>query len=112
MKSLKKIFSVFSVLFLGASLFAYGGKAEETQTSIVGHIKYFGNAPFEFPGFETVDGFVYTIRIAENSTVTLKEIEAEQGYLLELTGEVAKDVKKMPDVLKDGVFLVSDWKKL
>lgn len=107
--SIKSLFIAFAFLFAGGSLFAFGGRAPQT---IVGHVKYYGNVPFEFPGFETVDGYIYTIKIEENADFSLKDITAAQGYLLELTGEIDKNQKNGLNVLKDGVFTVSEWKKL
>jgi len=107
--SIKSLFIAFAFLFVGAFLFAFGGRAPQT---IVGHVKYYGNVPFEFPGFETVDGYIYTIKIEENADFSLKDITAAQGYLLELTGEIDKNQKNGLNVLKDGVFTVSEWKKL
>ena len=109
---MKKLLSVFCIFFWGTMLFAFGGKAEDTKTSIVGHVKFFGNVPFEFAGFETVDGLLYTIQVADDSKIKLKEIESAQGYLLELTGDISKDNENIVEVLKDGVFIVSEWKKL
>ena len=108
----KKIFLAFCVLLVAGVVFAFGGKSEETQTTIVGHIKYFGNAPFEFAGFETVDGFLYTLKVQENAKFSLKDIEAEQGNMLELTGEIDKSQENGLNVLKDGIFVVYEWKKL
>lgn len=107
--SIKSLFIAFAFLFAGGSLFAFGGRAPQT---IVGHVKYYGNVPFEFPGFETVDGFIYTIQIEENSAFSLKDITDAQGYMLELTGEIDKSQKKGVNTLKDGVFVVSEWKKI
>lgn len=108
-KSLLK--AIFALVFPLCSLFAFsfGGRPPE---SIVGYVKYYGNVPFEFPGFETVDGYIYTIKIEENADFSLKDITAAQGYLLELTGEIDKKQKNGLNVLKDGVFTVSEWKKL
>lgn len=108
-KSLLK--AIFALVFSLCNLFAFsfGGRPPE---SIVGHVKYYGNVPFEFPGFETVDGYIYTIKIEENADFSLKDITAAQGYLLELTGEIDKNQKNGLNVLKDGVFTVSEWKKL
>ena len=112
LNSFKKIILMLGFVLCALSVFAFGGKSEETQTTIVGHIKYFGNAPFEFAGFETVDGFLYTLKVQENAKFSLKDIEAEQGNMLELTGEIDKSQENGLNVLKDGIFIVSEWKKL
>ena len=107
--SIKSLFIAFAFLFAGSSVFAFGGRAPQT---IVGHVKYYGNVPFEFPGFETVDGFIYNIQTEENAAFSLKDITDAQGYMLELTGEIDKSQKKGVNTLKDGVFVISEWKKL
>ena len=112
MKSLKKIFIAICAFFVcGTVIFAYGGNAEESQTTVTGYIKYYGNVPFEFPGFETVDGAVYTLRVAEDAKFTLKDVVQAQGYLIELTGTVDSSQKNGLNVLKDGIFVVSEWKQ-
>lgn len=110
MKSVIKV--IFLVLLAFSAVFqcfSYGGKAPQV---ITGHIKYYGNSPFEFAGFETEDGYLYTIEIDKNSDFLLADIEKETGYRLELTGKIDKSHRNGPNVLKDGVFIVSDWKKL
>ena len=110
--SLKKTIFAIIIAFLSLGAFAFGGKASDSQNSIVGYIKFYGNAPFEFPGFETVDGYVYTLKVKENSSFTLSELEKQTGNMLELTGEIDKSQKNGLNVLKDGIFIVSEWKKL
>ena len=105
----KKIILSLTLFISAFFAFSFGGLAPQTA---VGHVKYYGNVPFEFAGFETVDGFVYTLQVGENSPFSLKDIEAEQGNMLELTGQIDKSQKNAPNVLKDGVFVVSEWKKL
>ncbi len=102
---------VFAVLISGVfgvfNAFAFGGRAPQV---VVGSIKYYGNDPFAFPGFETVDGLVYTIKVSEKSSFTLEEIAAKQGNLLELTGKIDKSKKNGFNVLKDGIFVVEEWR--
>ncbi|WP_407429193.1 hypothetical protein [Treponema sp.] len=108
--SVKKVFCLISALFLTEqAVFCFGGRAPQVA---VGFINYYGNAPVEFAGFETVDGYVYTLQVEEGSKFTLKDIEAEQGNMLELTGQIDNSQKNGFQILKDGVFIVSDWKKL
>ena len=108
-KSFIKTLFFLAISFCASSVFAFGGRAPQTA---VGHVKYYGNAPFEFAGFETVDGYVYTLKVEEKSKFTLKDIEDAQGYMLELTGEIDTSQKNGFNVLKDGIFVVSEWKKL
>ncbi|MBQ0050885.1 MAG: hypothetical protein KBT11_02340 [Treponema sp.] len=105
-----KRFALASFLFALICGFAFGyGKAPAT---VVGHINFYGNAPVEFPGIVTVDGQTYGLKIAEGSAFTLKEISSHQGELLELTGEIENPKGPAYQRLKDGFFIVSEWKVL
>lgn len=93
----------------GAGVFAFGGKA---PASVVGHIKFYGNAPFEYPGIKTVDGNLYAVQVEENSGISLDEIKATQGKMIELTGRVEKKEKTSIFSLRDGTFVASEFKIL
>ena len=112
LSSFKKLLLLIAFSLCLIPIFAFGGKASDSKMSVVGHVKFYGNVPFEFPGFETVDGYIYTIQIEENAKFTLDDIKKENGYLIELTGEVDKSKNNGLNVLKDGIFVVSEWKKL
>lgn len=111
MKNLKLLFTTFALILAGVAGFSYGGTAPEPET-VIGHIKFFGNAPVEFPGLETDDGKLYTIQVAEGAKFTLKDITAAQGNKIELTGIIDDSQKIGLNVLKDGVIVVTAWKKL
>jgi len=105
-----RILIALIIFFAGSlSAFAFAGRS---QDSAVGHIKFYGNAPFAFAGFETKEGRLYKIEVEEGSDFSIKDIENEVGSLLELTGEIDSSRKNDFNVLKDGVFIVSEWKKL
>lgn len=106
---MKKIVALFLILFSCALSFGFGGNA---PTSIVGHIKFYGNAPFEYPGIETVDRKLYAVQVEENSGISLKEIEETQGKMIELTGRVEKKEKRSVFSLRDGTFVASEFKIL
>ena len=106
---IKKIAFLSLFALLSIQIFGFGRKAPQI---VVGHIKYFGNTPFEFAGFETVDGYIYTLNVAENLSFTIEELCTEQGNMLELTGEIDKSQKNSLNVLKDGIFIVDSWKRL
>jgi len=110
---MKKLFTILLFVFVSviptSFIFAYGGQAPQTA---VGSITYYGNAPFAFPGLQTVDGYLYTLAVEENAPFTLKDIEAAQGNLIEFTGTIDKSQKNGLNVLKDGIFIVSEWKIL
>ena len=95
--------------FFVAQGFSFGGSAPQVA---VGHIKYYGNSPFEFAGFETEDGYLYTLKVDDNPDFSLSDIEKEIGSRLEITGKIVKPRKKEPNTLRDGVFIVSEWKRL
>ena len=105
----KKLILISLTIFCLLPLFAFGGRAPEP---IVGTIKYYGNAPFEIPGFETIEGKVYSLDIEENSTFTLQDILVNQGHLLELTGKAEKIRIPAPNRVGKEVFIVSSWKRL
>ena len=109
MKNKKSICIALLLLASETIVSAFGGRAPETVT---GHIKYYGNAPFEFPGIETADGYLYTLQVEENAPFTIEDIEKEQGFALQFTGTIDKSQGNGLNVLKDGIFIVSEWKKL
>ena len=92
--------------------FPFGGRALSGQSEAFGHLKYFGNAPFVFPGFQTEEGLLYGLEVAENADFTLRDIENAQGCLLEIRGEIRAGEKNGLTALKDGIFVVHEWKKL
>lgn len=111
----KMAFITFVMLVLFSALipaFPFGGRAESGQAEACGHLTYFGNAPFAFPGFQTEDGLLYGLEVAEDADFTLKDIEKAQGSLLEIRGEIRTGEKNGLWSLKNGVFVVHEWKKL
>lgn len=106
---MKKILALLLALFFCQLCFSFGGKA---PASVAGHIKFYGNAPFEFPGIETVDGNLYAVQTDENSGISLKEIEKTQGKMIELTGRIEKKEKLSVFSLRDGIFIANEYKIL
>lgn len=80
--------------------------------SVVGHIKFYGNAPFESPGIETVDGNLYAVQVEEDSGVSIDDIKSTQGKMIELTGRVEKKEKRSIYSLRDGIFVANEFKIL
>lgn len=96
-------------VILSSSVFcSFGGKAPDHVT---GQVHLYGNVPFEFPGFETDDGHLYTLVLDDKNSddIMLEQISARQGELLELTGKIIKteDVDASHiNKLRDGEFVV------
>jgi len=110
---MKKIFAVLMVLASLAGFAFAGGKGDASAPDHAdGYIKWYGNAPFEYPGFVTVDGQIYTIAVEDGSSINVDDISALQGYLIHIDGRIDKLQIGGFQVLKDGVFVVSDYKKL
>lgn len=106
---------IFAVLLVFASVIGFtfaSGKGDTCPDHAVGHIKWYGSAPFAYPGFVTVEGNIYTIAVEDSSSFSVEEISALQGYLLQIDGRIDKLQIGGFQVLKDGVFVVSDYKKL
>lgn len=80
--------------------------------SVVGHIKLYGNAPFESPGIETVDGNLYAVQVEEDSGISLDDIKSTQGKMIELTGRVEKKEQRSIYSLRDGTFVANEFKIL
>lgn len=106
---MKKILFLFLILSLCAFCFGFGGKSPLT---VSGHIKFYGNAPFEYPGIKTADGMLYAVQVEENSGISLKELEETQGKMIELTGRLEKKEKRSIFSLRDGTFVASEYKIL
>ncbi len=105
---MKKLFLLLlGIFFCAFSLMAFGKRDVEC---VAGYINYYGNAPFAFPGFEAVDGRVFALKVKKGSSFTVKDIALKKGSLLELTGKIDTSALNGPDVLSDGVFVVSKWK--
>lgn len=106
---MKNFLTTLLILLCGAATFAFGGKS---PISVVGHIKFYGNAPFEYPGIETVDGKLYAVQVEEDSGILLDDIKSTQGKMIELTGRVEKKEKISVFSLRDGTFVTNEFKIL
>lgn len=110
---MKKRILFFAFIVLSTFCFAMG-KSDEVSSSerIFGFIKWYGNAPVEFAGIETVEGQIFTLRIEEGSPLELKQITSLQGHLLQLDGRIEKLDSINYQVLKDGIFYVQKFEDL
>ncbi|MBP5465813.1 MAG: hypothetical protein J6Y13_11660 [Treponema sp.] len=55
-----------------------------------GSVRFFGNSPFEYPGFQAEDGSQYTLEVQEGAEFTLDDISSHSGELIELSGKLKK----------------------
>ncbi len=109
---MKKIFAIFAALVCMLCSGFASGKAESCPDHAVGYIKWYGSAPFTYPGFVTKEGEVYTIAVEDGSSIKIEDISSLQGHLIRIEGRIDKLQIGGFQVLKDGVFIVSDYKKI
>ena len=107
---MKKLLFFFCALLFCAGCFGFS--KNDGIAEIQGVIKWYGNAPFEQPGFACQDGRVFSLSVAEKADFTLKELSSLQGTRLRLEGRIAENKKISPEVLKDGVFEVLTYEKI
>lgn len=106
----KSILTVLALLLCAATGFAFSRADDSAEAE--GFINWFGNAPVEFAGFQATDGKLYTLKVEDGSDFTLDDITALQGSKLHIEGRIEKEKQKGGfQVLRDGVFVVSSYKK-
>ena len=71
---------------------------------LIGTVSYFGNAPFEFPGFVCEDGKKYGIQISEDATCTLDDLKSHNGDRIKVTGTLTEEGPVLEKL--DGGFIV------
>lgn len=106
---MKKIIILISLLFSAFLCFAFSkpSKTQKKLDEVTGLIKVYGNDPFTFLGIETKDGRLYSIKADKNLN---DELQKTQGTLIEIKGTIENDEKNTLNRLKDGFFIVSEWK--
>lgn len=87
-------------------------------SKVEGYPVVFGNEPFTFIGIETLTSKedespkYYRIVCTEEEESALREM---QGYLIRISGRIVSGEKAFeeygPDVLSDGVIILSSWSK-
>ncbi len=108
---MKKNMIVFFVLICAAcSLFAMN--KNDSLTEAQGYIEWFGNIPFEYSGFKTLDGKLYSLEVESGADFSVKDIEALQGSLIYIEGRIKNTGGNQINALNDGVFVVKNFKKL
>lgn len=107
---MKKLLFFFCALLFCTSCFGFS--KNDGIAEIQGVIKWYGNAPFEQPGFACEDGRIFSLCVVEGAGFELKELSALQGTRLRLEGKIAGNKKTDPEVLEDGVFEVLSYEKI
>lgn len=113
---MKKILLALILITTSAILSAYSKPIQNTEMTLTGLVKVYGNEPVTFLGLKTDDGREFKIQADQN---TLSELQNNQGYKIEITGIVEKPAKIKSqnqaislDSLKDGKIIVTKWKSL
>ena len=86
---MKKSILVFAAICTIVLTFTSMGKNK--LTSVKGHINYYGNAPFEEPGFKTDSGEILAMSVAPEATFTLEDVLKLNGYYVQLDGTLEKN---------------------
>lgn len=113
---MKKLLLALLLITTSAILSAYSKPIQNTEMTLTGLVKVYGNEPVTFLGLKTDDGREFKIQADQN---TLSELQNNQGYKIEITGIVEKPAKIKSqnqaislDSLKDGKIIVAKWKSL
>lgn len=115
-KKMKKLLLALLLITTSAILSAYSKPIQNTEMTLTGLVKVYGNETVTFLGLKTDDGREFKIQADQN---TLSELQNNQGYKIEITGIVEKPAKIKSqnqaislDSLKDGKIIVAKWKSL
>lgn len=107
---MKKSLSIFVLIFAVCALFAMN--KNDNLSEAQGCIEWFGNIPFEYSGFKTTDGKLYLLEVEENADFSVKDIESLQGSLIYIEGRIKNTAGNQINALRDGVFVVRNFKKV
>lgn len=115
-KKMKKLLLALLLITTSAILSAYSKPIQNTEMTLTGLVKVYGNETVTFLGLKTDDGREFKIQADQN---TLSELQNNQGYKIEITGIAEKPAKIKSqnqaislDSLKDGKIIVAKWKSL
>jgi hypothetical protein len=108
---MKKILSIIAFILLFSTAVFSMSRSKDLHEA-TGFIRWYGNAPVEYAGFETVDGKLYSLEAAEGASFSLKDITKLQGHLIHLEGRVKKTEGPAFQELKDGTFIVEKYEDL
>lgn len=113
---MKKLLLALLLITTSAILSAYSKPIQNTEMTLTGLVKVYGNETVTFLGLKTDDGREFKIQADQN---TLSELQNNQGYKIEITGIAEKPAKIKSqnqaislDSLKDGKIIVAKWKSL
>ena len=107
---MKKLLFFFCALLFCTGCFGFS--KNDGIAEIQGVIKWYGNAPFEQPGFACEDGRIFSLCVGEGAGFELTELSSLQGTRLRLEGKIGGNKKTDPEVLEDGVFEVLSYEKI
>lgn len=96
--------ALLAVLAAGLLFTSYSKPVQNLR----GTIKFYGNSPFEFAGFESEDGKKYTIEVEEKEDLTLQDLTAHSGELIEVSGKIKKKNKGV-NSLPDGHIIIDSY---
>ena len=89
MKTMKKS-GLFVVFVAVLSLCSLSLSFSSPVRNMKGTVSFFGNSPFEYPGFQAEDGSQYTIEVLDGAEFTLDELTSHSGELIEISGKLKK----------------------
>ena len=109
---MKKDMRLFATLAAVLSLAALSLSFSSPVQDMKGTIKFFGNVPFEYPGFEAEDGSQYTLEVMEGAEFSLEDMGRHSGELMEISGKLKKKKRGGLSSLPGGHIVVEAYELL
>ena len=81
---------LFAVVAATLSLCALSLSFSSPVRNLRGTVRFFGNSPFEYPGFQAEDGSQYTIEAVDGAEFTVEDLSSHAGELIEISGKQKK----------------------
>ena len=81
---------LFALFVATLSLSALSLSFSSPVRNMKGTVRFFGNSPFEYPGFQAEDGSQYTIEVQEGAEFTVDDMSSHSGELIEISGKLKK----------------------
>ena len=107
---MKKI-SLFAALTAVLTLAALSLSFSEPVQNLKGSVRFFGSAPFVYPGFEAEDGSQYTLEALSDAGFTVDDLSGHAGELIEISGK-RKKKRAGPNSLPSGHIIVESYQIL